>query len=50
MISIQKCRVLLGNPDLSDYEVELIRNFFYQLCELKIKPLVESLNNNENNA
>lgn len=36
MISVQECRQYLGNLQLSDEQVELIRNFLYRLVQTKI--------------
>lgn len=40
MISVQECRRYLGNIQLSDEQVELIRNFLYRLVQRKINQYV----------
>lgn len=39
MLSIDQCRAILNNPNLSDQEIENIRNLLYSVCTNILKIL-----------
>lgn len=42
MLSIEECRMILKNPDLTDEEIEVVRDFLYEYFLLYIEKEIQT--------